>query len=95
MQFDPVTKLLYTDEGVLIKKLRCPIGATLGDLERALQTGIARCRHCEHQIHSTNGLSDGAVLSMVRANPGTCLSVNLSQTNIRVVLHHGRTASAV
>jgi hypothetical protein len=85
VKFNPIMKTLYTDEGVLIKKLECPRTVRWSELGSAGVPGVNVCAVCERPIIDTDGVRDEAVLAMVRSDPATCLKVDLNQDNIRVV----------
>lgn len=85
MKFNPITRRLFTDGSVPIKTLSCPYTMKWSGL-RALGSGGARlCAVCERQIVDTAGMTDGAVLELVRQDESQCLKVDLSQGNVRVV----------
>lgn len=86
MTFNPITRDLYTDEGTRIKKLNCPLGADWADM-RPLDSGHRLCGHCQHPVLDTALLSEADVLTQVRAQPDTCLKVDLNQANIRLHAH--------
>ena len=87
MKFNPITKNLFTDNNVLIKKINCPFYIRWSGLPITKADGVRRCNLCEKSITDTNGLTDEVVLEMVRLDAKICLKVNLNQTNITVVNH--------
>lgn len=90
MRVNPLSKRLYTDEGVLIKQLHCPYRVSWDALVPTDETAVRRCQKCEKPITDTAGLTDHAVVAIVRADPSACLKVSLDQANLRVVHHDVR-----
>jgi hypothetical protein len=85
VKFNPITKRLYTDEGVLIKQLHCPYRMTWGALAPTNVAFVRRCGKCERTIVDTAGMADETVLSILRRDPSACLKVSFDQDNLRVV----------
>lgn len=86
MRFNPVTKKLYTNNNVLIKKLHCPFSMEWNKLS-IVNENTRICSVCEKPIFDTGKLSDDAILSMVKTDPAVCLKVCINQDNIRVISH--------
>ena len=85
MKFNPITKNLFTDNNVLIKKINCPFYIRWSGLPMTKADGVRRCDLCEKNITDTYGLTDEVVAEMVRLDSTICLKVNLNQANIKVV----------
>ena len=85
MKFNPLTKRLYTDEGVLIKQLHCPYRMAWGTLAPTDVASVRRCGKCERTIADTAGMADETVLAILRTDPSACLKVSFDQDNLRVV----------
>lgn len=86
MKFDPIRRVLYTGTGELIKKLECRAPLAADDLSPTSADGWSQCMRCERPIVDTSCFSDEEVFSMLRADPSTCLKVDLDQANLRVVI---------
>jgi hypothetical protein len=86
MKFNPISKKLYTDNNVLIKKLHCPISMDWNKLS-IINENSRTCSVCEKSIFDTDNLSDEVVSSMVESDPSVCLKVCFNQDNIRVISH--------
>ena len=87
MKFNPSTKVLLSNEGVLVKKLHCPYGIKWDGLQRA-QTPNRYCDLCGKTIINIQNLTDEAVIETVKNNPLACLRVDIRNPNIRVVNHN-------
>ena len=85
MKFDPGTKELFTDAGVLIKVLHCPLQKRWEQLDEAATGPHRTCSECERAVLDTAALSEFEVLSAVRADPFTCLCVSACQENLTVL----------
>jgi hypothetical protein len=85
MQFDPLSRTLNTDQGELIKQLSCDVPPAKRQLRADSEPGTFRCNACARQVVGTAGLSDQQLVALLRANPATCLRVDLKQDNVRVV----------
>ncbi len=86
MKLDPITKKLFTDEGVFIKQLYCPYKI---DWEQLAVTSANNrtCTKCNHLIIDTAYVSDDALLQMLQQNPSTCLKIDFNQDNLTVIVN--------
>lgn len=75
---------LYTDAGMFLKKLNCPIGKTWAELKPS-ETGAMVCDACSRQVHNTAGMSDDELVRLLESEPGACLKVSSSQDNCEVI----------
>lgn len=83
MNFNIRTKEIFTNKGILIKKLDCKLKITQKDLTESKNKAIiGNCSYCEKGIYKTEKLSDEELINMVKVNPSICLLVNLEQENI-------------
>ena len=87
MKFNPNTKQLFTNEGVLIKRLHCPRGLKWSDMRRSDSIQRA-CDFCERNIIDTQNLNDEAVLAIVLQDTSACLKLDLNDSNIRIINHN-------
>jgi hypothetical protein len=85
VKFDPLSRVLYTDRGELIKRLSCDVPRAKRQLTAAGEAGTFRCSACSKQVKGTAGLTDEAVVELMRRQPDACLRVDLVQDNVRVV----------
>lgn len=85
MKFNPITKNLFTDDHVLIKKLHCPFRVGLSELSPAENGRDFCCNLCDETITDTSDLTDEMVVQIVRQNASVCLKVDINQPNVRVV----------
>jgi hypothetical protein len=86
MQFNPITKNIYTDKNEFIKTMYCPYKIQWEHLE--IKDSISRkCTNCNHIIIDTEGITDDELMSTIRKNPNTCFKVNLNQNNIKIINH--------
>lgn len=84
MKFNPITNELFTDDGILIKKLHCPLNKQWEDLSQAIHLKGKLCDHCDKVIIDTSLIKDTDLLQIINANPETCLKIDLNQENIIV-----------
>ena len=85
MKFDPRTKELFTDAGELVKALHCPLRKRWEQLDEDARGPHRTCPECRHKVLDTAAMSESEVLSAVRADPSTCLSVSAAQDNITML----------
>ncbi len=88
MKFNPITKELFTDNNLLIKKLECPFNIKWSDLSLTTTYGVRSCNLCKNTITDTDALTDKVVVEIVKLDANICLKVNLNQLNIRMVNHN-------
>ena len=84
MIFDPITYELKTNEGLFIKKMKCPKNVRNEDLIRDVHSKHNKCEYCNKRIINTSGLADHELLSIVEKDPKTCLLLEFDQENILV-----------
>ena len=89
MRFNPITRTLFTNDGVFIKKMHCPYRIAWQNLTLTDSKGVRICDLCDKSIHDTAYLSDAAALKMVEEDSGTCLKVDINQHNLSVVTSYG------
>lgn len=88
MKFNPITKILYTDDNKLIKKMHCPyLSLQWNDLS-SIDSGMDRfCNICEINVVETKDYSDEVLFHLLQEDPTICLKVDWNQKNIRIVHH--------
>ena len=88
MKYNPLTRQLLTDEGHLLKQLRCPRHVAWDDLP-ADPAGQAHrpCHLCDHTIHDTAGMTDHDLVRLLDREPHACLKIDLDQPNLTLTLH--------
>lgn len=86
MQFDPITKTVYTDTGEFVKQMHCPYKMQWAQLEVA-GGAHRKCSKCDHLIADTGVLTDDELLKRVKDNPDTCLKIDLNQPNLKIINH--------
>lgn len=84
MILNPITKELFSDSGILIKKLECSYKMEWKDLE-VINKVSRNCSVCDHQILDTAFFTDDALLVVVSNNPATCFKVNVNQENLKII----------
>lgn len=85
MQFNPISKRLYTDDGTLIKQLHCPLKMKWNALTLIKDITIAReCMNCSNQVIDTAFFSDDELVTKVKSNTELCLKVNINQSNLKL-----------
>ena len=88
MKFNPITKILYTDDNELIKKMYCPYPSLQWHDLSSIDGSMDRfCDICEHNVIETKGYSDKVLLKLLEEDPNTCLKIDWNQQNIKIVHH--------
>ena len=86
MKYDPIKKQLFTDKGLLIKNLNCPIKMQWTQLKNNVSYKKNRlCEHCEQSIIDTSYYSDKKLYNMAQDNPDLCLKIDFNQNNIKLI----------
>jgi len=88
MQFNPVTKSLYTDKGEFIKKMHCPHNVTWETLVGDKSENLRHCNKCGNKIYDAVYLTDDEALDMARLNPTVCFKLDEKQLNLQKVSPH-------
>ncbi len=88
MKYNPFTKILYTDDDKVIKKMFCPyINLQWNDLTSIEDSKDRFCEICESNVVETNSMTDDDVFELLQKNPDTCLKIDMDAKNIRMVNH--------
>ena len=86
MKYDPINKHLYTDNGILIKRLHCPLKVKWNELKyNYINNKNNLCKHCDKSIIDTSQLPDKKLYNMVKENPDLCLKIDLNNNNIKFI----------
>ena len=84
MKINPTTKEVFSDAGVFLKRLHCPIGVMWKDMmENGSNTRA--CSHCDKTIYDTEHLSDAEIEHLLAKDPQACLKLSLNQDNVKIV----------
>jgi hypothetical protein len=75
MIYNVKTKELYTDNGVLLKKMDCPIHANWENMVPGSNELEKICLHCNKTVLNTDYLLDEEVLFLLKKGD-RCLKVN-------------------
>lgn len=86
MQFNPRTQALYTDAGELIKVLHCPLRKQWNQLAPQAANTHRTCDSCEKTVLNTNRMTEAEVVGAVRADPSTCLAVDMRNPNVTILV---------
>lgn len=84
MKYNPITQDLYTDTGIFIKQLHCPLAKKWEQLANTLTPMAKVCSTCNKAVYDTSTLSDSEVLAMLNVTAETCLKVDFEQPNITI-----------
>ncbi len=86
MNFNPITKELFTDKGELIKKLFCPFRMNWNLMEPNSKNMKSRmCSNCDNSILDTSMYNEDELCKLLNQNPDTCLKIDFLQTNIKII----------
>ena len=86
MKFNPITNTLYTDNNELIKKMHCPYSSLAWNDFTQIEGSINRfCAICESNVIDTHNMSDESLLELLQKDPQTCLKIDFTQKNIRII----------
>lgn len=81
MKFNPFTHTLWNDAGRLLKKVECPMAATLVDI----QDGC--CRLCEHSVLTMSEYEEEEITEIIMAEPHICLSFSVDTPYLEIIPH--------
>ena len=84
MKFNPVKRILYTDNGEIIGKLDCPYKASFIEPPLDAPADDKICSICNKEIVDTKGYEDEVLLQLSK-KINLCLKVDSAQPNLRVL----------
>jgi len=70
------TKEVFTDKGVFIKKMQCPIVVDWDKMMPGKNEMERICSQCNKSVLNTDFLSDEEVLFLLSKKPETCIKIN-------------------
>ena len=66
---------IYSDEGVLLKKIDCPKKVSLGSLIKKTDKYLL-CSSCQKNLIDTNNVSEKELVDILTKDMDTCLAIN-------------------
>lgn len=89
MKIDLQTDTLFTDSGLFLKKLHCPLKKSWHAMT-STGNGSRMCDSCSRVVHNTSKMSDDDLLQLLKEDPTACLMVSPAQENCSVIptFHH-------
>ena len=79
MRFKKSTNELFTDNGVFIKKISCPLEDASTYLKVNEVTKCTLCNKCHKEVVDISKLTDKEVLNIFEKDPETCVSFSISK----------------
>jgi hypothetical protein len=86
MKYNPLTNELLADDGMLLKKLHCPIAQQWDTMPEA-RLIYKVCDHCTRPVHDTALLTEDEVKALISNDAHTCFKIDLNQNNLTVTYH--------
>lgn len=87
MQYNPISQTLYTSNGLLIKKLHCPLAKQWEELSLANLLQGKMCDQCNKAVYDTALLTEEEVQQLLNIDDQTCFKVDLNQPNLTITFH--------
>ena len=76
MKYNTETKELFTDNGILLKKMQCPTEVDWEKMDPGKNDLEKICNQCNKSVLNTDTLSDEEVMFVLSENPDKCLKIN-------------------
>jgi hypothetical protein len=76
MKYNIDTKELFTDTGLLLKKMQCPIDVDWEKMEPGKNDLEKICLHCNKSVLNTDFFTDEEVMFLLKRDGDKCLKVN-------------------
>jgi hypothetical protein len=76
MKYNPDTKELFTDNGILLKKMQCPINVDWESMQAGKNDLEKICLHCNKPVLNTDFLTEDEVMFLLKKDGNKCLKVN-------------------
>ncbi len=76
MKYNIDTKELFTDTGLLLKKMQCPIDVDWEKMEPGKNDLEKICHHCNKSVLNTDFFTDEEVMFLLKRDGDKCLKVN-------------------
>ncbi|PZX55536.1 hypothetical protein LV85_00760 [Algoriphagus chordae] len=86
LQYNPISKKLFTENGELIKTLNCPYRIGWSSLPSTEDSKHRTCSQCEHSILDTAKVTEKELVQTIKTKPNTCLKVDINQDNLTISL---------
>ncbi len=77
MKYNPITKTLYTDDNLFLKKMHCPFKMDWNNL-KSTSPNSRSCTNCQKPIYDAMQLSDNELLDIFKQNPDTCVKIDIN-----------------
>jgi hypothetical protein len=82
MKYKADTSELYTDNGLLVKKMQCEIPVYWGTMSPGKNDMERICTHCNRSVLNTEFLSDYEVVFLMKKRPETCIKTNAKRIKV-------------
>jgi hypothetical protein len=83
MKYNEKTKELFTDDGLLLKKMNCPENIDWKKMEKGKNDLERKCSICEKSVLDTSFLSDSEILHVMTMDKSICLKINVSSNKLK------------
>ena len=90
MKYNPLTQDLYTDAGIFLKQLHCPLAKRWEQLDPASIVQVKFCSTCNKPVYDTSPLMDSELQAILNEAPETCLKVDFRQSNLTITYANHR-----
>ena len=87
MKINLGTGKLYTDSGVLLKKMFCPRGEAWERMGLDGNDDERKCSQCQRKVTDITSKSEEEVAGILQENSSVCLHIDLERSSIRVISH--------
>jgi hypothetical protein len=88
MKYNPITRQLYTDSGMFLKKLHCPLSKQWEELNATNFLKGKMCDQCNKTVYDTSLFSDEQLSELVKNDAHACLKIDLNQPNLTITYTH-------
>jgi hypothetical protein len=91
MIYDPKSGALYSDDGVFLKTVYCPLSTLQKEFQKLTEDSPdRRCTGCGETVHSLDNLSDDDVRRLLSEKPNACVFATSNAKNLVIKQENGQ-----
>ncbi len=79
MKYKVETKELFTFQGILLKKMQCPVEVKWEEMQPGKNDLEKICTQCNKMVLDIDTLSEEEVSFLLSKNPDICLKINVKK----------------
>lgn len=91
MRYDATERILYTNDGTVIKQFSCPLDKRWAILTMTESERIRFCSACDKEVVDISDFDENQILAILDVKPSACMHLDLQRTKLVSVIGNKKT----